>query len=573
VRCTALRCPHLALLALGGAWVAGAEGVIEAPWSVIITVVVAAGLALPALRRRKLPAPQAWLAGLLAWAALDAVLRPVASFDAARLVAMGVTALLLAGAGSTPRGAAWGRAAVVVAGLGAAAWLVVERALSAERPGGPFSNPNLGATVALLALAMVPFVPVARGLRAAGGCLAAAGIVASGSRAALLGACTLAVIWGLAGRTRRWRVLGAALALVGVGGLTLRLLVDRDPLRFERLRIWGVAAKTIAAELPLGCGPGGYADAAAPHNFPLEGYARYARTPDLAESDLLEALATLGLPGAVLLLGLIASVASRLPRRDGRGWGVVGALAVTSAFSTQLIVPVVAWPAALALAAVLPRGRPRARVLAWPLGVCVGTAVVVAATAVLALSNWGVGEAPARAVERAMSLFRSSGTSDTRMADAEALLVHACSARSRYGRAWRCLGTVRLQRAVLRRDRELAASAARAFSHARRLSGIDAWAAYGEGEALGLAGDLAGAEKALEGAVTLEPNFVGAWLRIGRLRLDQGRVAAARDALAHAETARRRARGADFVSDYERSLASVDRVALRQLRLALGVSR
>src|SRR3989304_648807 len=55
-----------------------------------------------------------------------------------------------------PRGGGGGRLAAVAAGTSAAAWLIPERLLHAGRPPGPFGNPNLAATPALLALALAP---------------------------------------------------------------------------------------------------------------------------------------------------------------------------------------------------------------------------------------------------------------------------------------------------------------------------------------------------------------------------------------------------------------------------------
>ncbi|MFI5142461.1 MAG: O-antigen ligase family protein [Thermoanaerobaculales bacterium] len=568
---TALKHRAAVLPLLTVAWVVGAWDAAFPPWLSAGTTLLAMGLALPALRRRPLPAPGWWFAGLLIWAAADAVLRPVASFDAGRCIAMGVTALLLGVAASTPRGAVWGRAAIVAAGLITAGWLVVERLTIAGRPGGPFANPNLGATLALLALALVPFLPLPTAPRVAAAGIAVAGIVASGSRGALLGVCAVAAVWVAARGVARLRRLAFVVVLLAAVGLALRLAIDRDPLRFERLRIWGVATRTVAAELPLGCGPGGYADAALPHNFPLaSSFARYARIPDLAESDLFEVLATLGVPGAALLFGLITSVARRLVKSDDRGWGVVAAIAVTSLFSSQLIVPAVAWSAALALATVLPRRRrtiPRQR---WPLLATVGMAVAVATAAVLASPDWGAGEAPDRLVDRSVAALRGAGADDARMADAEALLLRAGASRPRYGRVWRDLGALRLERARVRHERDLAVAAAAAFESARKLNTGDVWAAFGDGQALRLLGNGEGAQAAFKNALTLEPNFLGAWLELAALHVEKGELGAARVALERLASAQAKARGAVFVSEYERALVRVDPQVLGQLRRVLG---
>ncbi len=152
--------------------------------------------------------------------------------------------------------------------------------------------------------------------------VAAAGVVASGSRAALVGVVAVAATWALARRGgRRTRLAAALLVALAVAGFSVRLATDRDPLRYERVRIWAVAVRVAAAEFPLGCGPSGYADAAMAHNFPREGeFARFARLPDVAESDLLQLAATLGLPGVILLLR--PGVERCSPRAEDRRPGV-----------------------------------------------------------------------------------------------------------------------------------------------------------------------------------------------------------------------------------------------------------
>jgi len=114
-------------------------------------------------------------------------------------------------------------------------------------------------------------------------------------------------------------------ALIGIG---IRLAVDRDPLRYERVRIWTVGFRVAAAEFPLGCGPGAVMRMSQlPTNFPRDGeFARFARIPDLAESDFLAAAASLGLPGVALVAGLMGCVVVRLRNRGPAAWGVAAAL-------------------------------------------------------------------------------------------------------------------------------------------------------------------------------------------------------------------------------------------------------
>jgi hypothetical protein len=509
------------------------------------------------------------------WAALDAALRPVAISDAARLLATGVVSLGLVVVTRNPRGAAWGRLGAVAAGTGAAAWLITERLVHGGRPPGPFGNPNLAATPALLALALAPFLRVPVLVRGVLMAVAGAGVVASGSRAALVGTVALAVAWALSRRGgRATRLAAAILVVIAVVGLAARLATDRDPLRYERVRIWAVALRVAAGELPLGCGPGGYADAAMAHNFPREGeFARFARLPDIAESDILQLAATLGLPGVVLLAGLAWSVVHRLPKADARAWGVLAAALVTSAFNSQLMVPAVAWTLALAVGGVLPRAVVRRDRGSRMATVATLAALAVATGAVLALPDFGAGMPPQRLVDRADAVLRARPSDGAALADAEAMTWRACAARPRYGRGWRILGGIRLRRDSLCGEADLAAAAAEAFARAREVNPLDVWGAVGEGQARRMLGDTRGAWRAFSAAVLLEPNCVPALLERAVLHLAAGELGPAREALRRVEAAQAVARGAAFVSAYEVALAYADPVTLEQLRAATGEVR
>jgi tetratricopeptide (TPR) repeat protein len=200
-------------------------------------------------------------------------------------------------------------------------------------------------------------------------------------------------------------------------------------------------------------------------------------------------------------------------------------------------------------------------------------ALAVATGAVLALPEFGAGCPPESLVERAEAGLRTRPDDNTTLADAEALAWQACAARPRYGRGWRVLGNIRLRRAALCSEADVAEAAAEAFGRARQVNPMDAWAAVGEGQALRMVGDTRGAWQALNAAVALEPNCVPAWLDRAVLYLAQGELAPARDALRQAEAAVARSREATFVSAYERALASADPVTLERLRTATGEAR
>jgi tetratricopeptide (TPR) repeat protein len=149
----------------------------------------------------------------------------------------------------------------------------------------------------------------------------------------------------------------------------------------------------------------------------------------------------------------------------------------------------------------------------------------------------------------------------------------ACAARPRYGRGWRVLGNIRMRRAALSGESDVATAAARAFGRAREVNPLDVWAAVGEGQALRMLGDSQGAWQAFNRAVILEPNCVPAWLERSLLYLAQGELLPARNALHRAEAAAARAQGSTFVSAYERALAAADPKTLGLLRSATGATQ
>jgi hypothetical protein len=554
-------------------WVVASEGVAPSPAAVLVTVIVVAGLAVAALRRGvPMTAPTTLLAGLVVWTAAAGVLRPVDPGAAAYPVATAAVSLALALLVTGPRAAAWGRLGVVLGGAAAASWLVTDRLAGGGRPAGPFENPNLAATIVVVALSLVPPLRAGVVIRLGTGALLVAGTLASASRAAMLAAVAVGVLWATVSARRSARVAVMVLATCAAVGLAWRLATDRDPLRFDRLRIWGVAVRTAVAELPFGSGPSGYADAALPQNFPREGeLARYYRLPTLAESDALQLAATLGVTGFLLGAGLVASVLAAARWRV-RTLAPCLAVAVTSALHTQLPVPVVAWTATLAVLGSLPRSR--ARRLRLPSGAAAAGACAGAAAAALALGVMpGQPVTALRCASAAAALRAAAPASSGALADAEAQASHACALRPRWASAWSLLGALRLERALASGDAALAVAAADAFAAGRRANPIDIWLALGEGRARRVLGDTAGAARALETAVRLEPNCAPAWLELALLRLDGGEIAAATAALAKIDGALSSSRGKVPVSDYERAMVTVDRVSLVRLRVRCGVSR
>lgn len=571
----ALRHLGIGLAILAGVWVAGADGAYLRPGAAVATalaVVLLTGLR-GWLGGLAVDAPRLWLGGLVGWTAIAAVAMPVARSEAAYLVAVGTVAWMLATVASGWRTRAW--ACGVVAGLGAVAglFLLVGRWAEGVRSDGLLGNPNLSATVALLGLASAPFVRLPVGARLALGASGVGGIVASGSRAAMLGAGAMTLVWLLVGVRNRPLRRGALVALLVVAtGLALRLATDRDPLRFERIRIWSTALAVARESFPWGTGPGGFADAAIAHNFPQSDRpARFGLLPTLAESDLLELLASLGLPGLLLGGGLAWSLLRSLRDRAAHLAGCAAAVAVTSAFHSQLMAPVVAWTATLAIAAALPPAR-RWHLRVSPLTTLAAGLLVAALLAVALLQPpWWLGGEPGALLDRARAIAVQSPRSDLRLADAEGLAWRATALRPRWSEAWTTLGVVRATRARLRDDPGLWPPTLAALRQARACNPLNAFAALEEGRAALAARDYPAARAALQAAVGLEPNLASAWTGLASLALEEGRLAAARHNLAEAVRATA-IRVAD-PTPYEQALLGVDRTALARLHAALQERR
>lgn len=557
------------------AWTAGARGIDLAPWAAALTVAATGWLMLGALGRGvRLGTVHLLGAGMVGWMVLAALIRPVAPASAAAVVAttaVGV-ALFLATTGPLARNLA----AAVVAAAGAISGLVlvVMRIGGEARPGGLFGNPNLSALVAFMALAAALVWRQAPSLvRSAVAAFALAGIISSGSRGVLLAVLVAAAVASLGRFPARVRAALGALAALAVLGLGVRLVTDRDPLRWERVRIWQVGLATARTELPWGSGPSGFEDAAAPHNFPRDGeFARLGRSTGVAESDPLQLVATLGLPGLLLLLGIGAALVKPVRSAGPGASGLIAGLAVATAVNTTLIAPVVVWTLVLALSASLPLAT--RRLPACPdrcAALLVVSATLVAGVALAVPGAWPGGSTDELLTQARSALHGPGG--DPVLADGEFAAGRLIRLRPRWGQAWRTLAALEMLRGQGRGDTPLIAAAAEAYATARRVNPQDAWAACGEGRALRALGRGAQARMALSRAVTLEPNMAPGWYELAVLALQEGRLDAARLALDKLDLALAAARQATTISDYERDLARVDGATVERLRAAVGSGR
>jgi hypothetical protein len=567
----ALRFSGAVFPVLAAIWVGGVAGVDLRPGAAVATAALVVAAVLLRLRRGgvALDAPRLWLGALVAWLAVTAAAQPVAPGPAAYLVAVAAVAWGLALLVADWRSRAWATAAVALLGACSGLALIGGRLVEGVRSDGLFGNPNLSATVALLGLASAPFVRLPGIARLALATPALAGIVASGSRASMLATGALATVWLLTSAPRRGvRLAVLGVLAIGAAGLSLRIATDHDPLRFERVRIWGVALRVTLHHLPWGTGPSGFADRAVAFNFPRErAFARFARVPDLAESDALQLAATQGLPGVALAGGLLLVLLRSLRKAGPHGWGCAAALAMSSAFHTQLPFPVLAWTATLALGAALPCTR---RVRARAPG---GThlAVGIAATSVLAMAlirpeGW-LGGDPDGFLATANAMAVSQPHHGPLLADAEALAVRAVTLRPHWGLGWRTVGQLRAQRALGTDNHALWSAAREAFREARGRNPLDAFAALGEGRTSRELGEMAQARGALRAAVALEPNLVGGWLELALIAAEEGRIEPARRA--HANAVRALTAKTGQGTAYEQALQALDPHTAQRVRAAL----
>lgn len=547
-------------------WVAAPEGVALHPWVAAITATVVFGLAGRRLiLGARVGTPLVWLCLLVAWLGLEALFQPVPWARSAHLLACGLAGAALALVAAHPTGRHWLRAATVAAGLLASIWLVAEKLAVGGRPGGPFLNPNLAGGLGALGLALL-FHGVFRRFLLGAGPVLLAGVVASGSRAAALAVLILGFYAFFVRRQLPGLGVVSLFVLVGAGALSIRLLTDQDPLRFERVRIWRTALQVARAYFPWGAGPGSFADAALAFNFPRDGeFARFARFPGIAENDLLQVAACLGLPGVLLALGLGLRLCLQASKDRIGELGPLLVLGVMGVFHSQFLWPVgvltaisagrfsggirVHLPPSLAVSLMLPLAVFANLGLAWPRGV--------------------LGDPPGETLA-ALELVLRGRSSEKELANglvkAEALVSQA----PRMSRAWQALAFVQLQLGQQLGDGAALQAAVASFRKAQELNPNGLWAYYGEAVAWLTLGQVELGRRAVLHALRLEPNCVRCWLTLAQVRLYTGELTQARAALAKAEAVSRWAKKLTFVSSYEVELARLEEPLASRLRQALG---
>jgi hypothetical protein len=469
-------------------------------------------------------------------------------------------------------------ALAAVAAVVVALAVVVECLLEARlRMGGLYVNPNVAASLLVPMTAAVWLVRWdRRWMPALATAILAAGVVATGSRAALLALVVVVAAMVPAGRVRVVVVLAAAAAAVGL--IVWRFVMAPDSLAWHRFAIWGAIRDLIGANPVLGVGPGRLEDAAGvvriAHAEPI---ARFRHVIGSAEST------ALGLAVRVGLVGLAVAIAAavgwfRRTLADGRlrepaVRGVVLAIVVLAAFHDLLDQGVVLWWWAVlaAVAAPVAGDSDRPPVAPRVLIAAALAGLVLAGTAQPGLARllWSSAPASPASAERALraepwypepvvwrvrDLLRRPGWDPVVAAETLAWSDRAVRIHSASAETWSLRALVQT-----RIVQELGAwpgsitGARRDFREAAQREPHLAWYWLQWAQHERTVGRLDEAERLATRAVEEEPNFVRGWFFLARVRIDRGRIDSAREARDRGLEARRKI-GGRKMSEYERDL-------------------
>jgi O-antigen ligase len=452
-------------------------------------------------------------------------------------------------------------------------WVVLQWLVSddAARPTGTFDHAN---QLALWMIAVTLFALGAAGLGAGRANIlrhaaltlpAAAAVVLSGSRGAAVGLVAGGswLIW------RRWNrfspllrtgtIAAVAFVVALVGWRQIERIERHDPFRYQRMKIWKASAVAVLEDPWWGTGPGQFATAAARLAFPDgDGPLRFDRVFRATHSDFVRLPAELGVPAAVAAALALATAAATVARRRRSG-----ALPQQADGAVAALIAIVAhgavdnpssWPAVYLLAGALLGGatstaRGPAASLAVPVrGTLVGVLIVLFLAADVApFLAWRTANRPGnggpveaeRRLETALSLnpiapelwwrlarvraARGAGGDlqsnlGAREAAEHAVRLHPRSAYYRRGLA-------QIETHLCRTVRWDAGCTDRVAAHyrtAQRLAPYDASLHVNLGGFLLRAGDPAGARRAAERALALEPEAVLPRLLLAEAFIERG---------------------------------------------------
>jgi tetratricopeptide (TPR) repeat protein len=490
-------------------------------------------------------------------------------------------------------------------GLGQASLLAVQRFHWHDpRPAGTFGNPN--DLAAWFAAALLFFVCRRVQDRESAFKLmdlllplpAAIGLVLTGSRGALVGVAAafgvvLLFVWQrLKGRPRKIVTAVALLSIVIVAaGVGLRLR-DADPYRYQRISIWK-SSLAIPLEQPwTGAGPGQFSRLSQRHQFPDGRSAlRYDRTYSTTHSDWLRSATDLGWPGVLALAATALAFALSAVRRlrQGRPFrlaptAMVVGLFVHAAFDNLTRAPAVyllfATMLGWACSTIGPSRRPVTMVWRW-----LAMLLLIGLWLGGDLTLWRSWRA-AQANQYETALRWNPADASTRMSYAEQLATQSgwpayLAARQSAERATQLApndGTLKRSRARIESaywrelfpDAENRQRIAELYQGAESLQPTNPFVPMELSAFLLDSGDAAGARRAVERAIQIEPQAARPRLLLARSFLLLGD----RDrALETIEEARRLAAAAQAeaqLSDYARDLLSLDAGFVQQLEAALA---
>ena len=499
---------------------------------------------------------------------------------------------------------------------------VAQKLAGGARPASTFLNPNhLAAWLAAAALFLAGRItgrglaPSARWAYGGAGLLALSGVYVTGSRGAVLGLAAGAVALGaatfpeLTPRARRNALLAAIAVAVAMGlGITARFRGSADPYPFHRTRIWAASLRALSGSPLLGTGPGQFTTAAANLNFPLEEaplrYARAFRTP---HSDVLRAICEFGLPAGLAALAAVALTASGAFRRRRELTAVErGALAALTGIFAQACVDDLSTRPAITLTGAALAGLLLARSAGRPTG---KSRAGTAALTVLIVLTLGVGEIAgfagfAEAADlprgrltdpqlaklhrslawnplqpdgwmRLAEHFSGDGRSWTLTDYAAAREAAERARRLQPADAFYARGEARVEASACLTLLPFAATRDRArtlYDEALDLSRLDATIPFEAARFLLQAGDPAGARRAAEVSLRIEPRAASPRLCLARAILDgEGRAGAgrAKKLLDEAEASALRP-GERPSSSYDAALRSLDTSMVESIRRDLG---
>jgi O-antigen ligase len=326
---------------LGGAFFPGPRLVV----GVLLAVVMGWGTALIG---RRLAADEWLLFAFITWAVLSAVAAASAPLAARETLAVWMVAWVLWLVARRACGVA-SQAGLMILCVSA---VIVALGVALEafgfgqvRVGGLLENPNVAAS--LLVVAVPSLMPIAwwRGLRLAAATVIVLGLVLTGSRAGLLALLAAAAIALPRGRAR---LLGLATGGAGVAAVLIWRFADQpDVLAWFRPAIWSAVLRLWWANPVAGVGPGGLVDAAgAQRILHADHVGQHQFLIAYAESSPLAVLVQTGLVGFLIAAAALVVWWRRVRRERKLSRplrAALAAMAVMAGFHDLLTVDVVLW--------------------------------------------------------------------------------------------------------------------------------------------------------------------------------------------------------------------------------------